>query len=213
MTETLQNLIDRIQQDGVAKAETQAKAIEDTARRQAAEIIAGAEAQARAIVERAEREAALSVERSTRAIGQAARDVVISVHRAVTVLLEETLGGEVAAAMGSEAVARLVEHAVTAYASGGRERLDVLLEPEQQQAVLNLVRARLADALRQGVQIRADPAVVSGFRAVLVDRHVEHDFTGEAVTRALSQILRPHQADVLRRGLDALAAAQPTTQA
>jgi V/A-type H+-transporting ATPase subunit E len=213
MAETLQHLIDRIQQDGVAKADAQATVIVEEAQRKAAEILAKAESDASDRLARAEREAALGVERSTRAIAQAARDVVIAVHRAVAALIEETLGGEIASSMGSDTVAKLVEHAVAAYAAGGPERLDILVEPEQQQAVLGVVRARLADALRKGVQIRPDPTVVSGFRAVLVDRHVEHDFTGDSIAQALCQVLRPHQAEVLRRGLQALADSKATATA
>jgi len=213
MAETLQHLIDRIHQDGIAKAETQAQAILDDAKRKAAQILADAQAEARTRIERAQHEATLGQERSTRAIGQAARDVVIAVHRAVSTLVQETLGREVAAALNDDTLARLVERAVSAYTTTAEGRVDILLEPGQQQAVLDLVRTRLADALRKGVQVRPDPAIVSGFRVVLVDRHIEHDFTGESIAQALSQVLRPHQAEVLRRALDSMDGTPTSTRA
>jgi V/A-type H+-transporting ATPase subunit E len=203
MSESLQNLIDRIQQDGVDKAEAQARAIVEEARRKADSIVKQAEAEADARLAKAQRDAELFTERSIRAIGQAARDVVIAVERVVSVMLEKTIQGEVDAALTTETVSRIIEAAVAAYVATGQNRVDVLLEPEQQRAVLALARTRFASLLQKGVEIRGDNSVVSGFRAVLVDRHVEHDFTGESIARALSQVLRPHQADVLRKALDA----------
>lgn len=204
MAETLQNLIDRIQQDGVEKAESQARAILDEARRKADAIVKSAEDTAKAKVAQAQRDADLFTERSIRAIGQAARDVVIAVERAVSTMLENTIRGEVAGALTTESVSRMIETAVTAYAGSGQTTLDILLEPEQQKAVLALARTRFAALLQKGVQIKADGSVVSGFRAVLSERHVEHDFTGDAVAQALGQVLRPHQADVLRKALETL---------
>lgn len=209
MAESLQNLIDRIQQDGVEKAEKHAQSILEEAHRKAEAITRDAEAAAKAKLLQAQRDADLFTERSIRAIGQAARDVVIAVERAVSGLLEKTLQGEVANALTTETVSRMIEKAVAAYAASGQNRLDILLEPEQQRAVLTLVRARFAAMLQQGVNIRADGNVVSGFRAVLADRHVEHDFTGESIAQALCQVLRPHQADVLRRALASLQEQKP----
>lgn len=202
MSESLQNLIDRIQQDGVEKAEAQARAIVEEARLKAEALVKKAEADAASLMAQAQRDAELFTERSIRAIGQAARDVVIAVERAVSTMLERTLQAEVDAALTTETVSRMIEAAVAAYAASGQNRIDILLEPEQQRAVLALVRSRFASLLQKGVEIRTDGGVVSGFRAVLVDRHVEHDFTGESITMALSQVLRPHQADVLRKALE-----------
>lgn len=204
MPESLQNLIDRIQQDGVAKAETQAQAIIEEAHRKADAIVKNAEATAKSKMAQAQRDADLFTERSIRAIGQAARDVVISVERAVSVMLEQTLHGEVAGALTTESVSRMLESAVAAYAGSGQNRIDLILEPEQQRAVLSLVRSRFASLLQKGVTIKADSSVTSGFRAVLTDKHVEHDFTGEAIAQALGQVLRPHQAEVLRKALASL---------
>jgi V/A-type H+-transporting ATPase subunit E len=204
MPESLQDLIVRIQQDGVERAEAQARIILDEARKKANAMVRDAEAVARTKVAQAQRDADLFTERSIRAIGQAARDVVIAVERAVSVMLEQTLRGEVASALTTETVSRMVETVVSAYAGSGQNRLDILLEPEQQRALLALIRTRFAALLQKGVEIRADSNVVSGFRAVLADRHVQHDFTGESITQALSQVLRPHQAEVLRKSLESL---------
>lgn len=204
MAETLQNLIERIQQDGVEKAESQARAIIEEARRKADAIVMEADEKAKTKLAQAQREADLFTERSIRAIGQAARDVVISVERAVSTVLDKTLQDEVTAALTTESVSRMIEAAVAAYAGSGQHRLDILLNPEQCRAVAALARARFTALLQKGVEIKPDSGVVSGFRAILTERHVEHDFTGEAVAQALGQVLRPHQAEVLRQALETL---------
>ena len=83
MAEDLQNLLDRIQKDGVEQAEAQAETILAQARDKAAAILREAEKQAAETRVGAEKDAEVFVERSTKTLEQAARDFLISVGRSV----------------------------------------------------------------------------------------------------------------------------------
>jgi vacuolar-type H+-ATPase subunit E/Vma4 len=162
-----------------------------------------AEQKAKALIEKARKDSEVFTDRSIQSIGHASRDLVLAVGDAVRLTLQQIIGAQVATALTTDTLSRMLVAVVAAYtkAPQDRSRIEFLLDPEQQQDLLALMRASFAESLREGVTIKGDTSVVSGFRAVLTDQNVEHDFTGEAVTEALGQILRPHLADILRQSL------------
>ena len=80
MAEELQGLLDRIQSEGIAKAEAEKTKIVEDAKAEAAKIVAAAEAKAASIVKKANEEAEISVAKGNDAIKQAARDVLIALR-------------------------------------------------------------------------------------------------------------------------------------
>ena len=75
MAEELQNLLEKINQEGLKKAEARKNEIIAEAEEQASQIIAEAKNQAETIRKTAESDAAETVERANNAIRQAARDL------------------------------------------------------------------------------------------------------------------------------------------
>ena len=113
MAEELQSLLDRIQSEGVAKAEARAAEIVAEAEKKAAEIRAAAEADAATLQSRAEQ-----------SLQQAARDVRLQVGAAIQETLERVLLKDVRAALADPAfLQRYVEMA--AKSVGGAAELDV----------------------------------------------------------------------------------------
>ena len=78
MAEELQGILDRINADGIAKADAERKEIIAKAKDEAAKIIADAKAEAACIVKNAEGEADAFRKRAENALVQAARDIKIS---------------------------------------------------------------------------------------------------------------------------------------
>lgn len=122
---------------------------------------------------------------------QAARDVRMKLEQDITALLERALGGEVDAALEPGAlVAKLVEEAVETYLREGA--VTVAAAPKLAEAL----KARLAQ--KGEVTVVTDAQMGTGFRVLLKGGRVEHDFTGEAVTQALTALLRPQLAKLLK---------------
>ena len=80
MAEELQSLLDKINAEGVQKAEAEAARIIENAKKQAQEIRSEAEAQAAAAVKDAADQAAALETRAEAAIKQAARDVLLQLQ-------------------------------------------------------------------------------------------------------------------------------------
>jgi len=200
MAEQLQELLERIQKDGIEKADAEAKRIIAAANTKAATIVSEAEAKAKASLEQAERDGTAFEERGRIALEQAARDVVISVGESITKALEQIVGAHVKQALDPNSLAGLIAQVIESYSKSdsGAKRIDVLLPENQQQQIRDDLLARFADALRDGVTINGDESVASGFRVSLAGDNIEHDFSGAAITEALCELLRPRIAQIAK---------------
>ena len=89
--EDLQSLLEKINRDGVEKAEAEAKSILADAKAKANSIIESARAEAAAEKASSEKAAADYAARAQETIRQAARDTVLKVEAALTALLERLL--------------------------------------------------------------------------------------------------------------------------
>ena len=159
MAEQFQGLLERIQKDGIEKADAEAERIVAEARKTAATIVSDAETKAKASLEQSEEKGKAFAEHGRVALEQAARDVVISVGESITRAFEQVVGSHVRQALDDETLAGLIAQVVDTYSKSGSgaKRIDVLLAEDQQQNVREHLFARFADALRDGVTIAGDP--------------------------------------------------------
>ena len=179
MAEELQQLLEKIQRDGVDKANAEAKAIVEKAKEEAAATTAKAEAAAQAFADRAKE-----------TIGQAARDTVMEVKNGVNKLFEGLLARDVNAALADNAAA-LAADAVKALAAGSDAQVAANAK------LAEALRAQLAAGAAKGVTVVTDETVGTGFSVRLDGGRVEHDFSEKAITAALAKRLRPDLAKIV----------------
>ncbi len=205
MAEELQHLIDRIQKDGVAKADAEAARIVAEARLKADQLVKAAESQAGEIVSGAEREAQLFADRGRKALEQASRDVILPVQQAVTDTLRRIVDASVGKAMTPELVREMMVKVVESYcaAKGDCAEIDLLVNPADQKAVVDFFLREYRTALEKGVEIHADSGVVAGFRASVEGEHVHHEFTRKEITEAFCRLLRPRLAEIVKGAVSA----------
>jgi V/A-type H+/Na+-transporting ATPase subunit E len=201
MAEQLQGLLDRIQRDGVDKAKAEAETIIADARVKAADLIADAESKAATLRQTAERDGETFAERGEKALAQAARDVLLSLGESINQTVHTLVRQDVGEALAPEALGQIIADIAQAYAREGDAARDVsIIVPEgTQKEILKHVKARLTGAAAEGLEVVGDGRVTGGFKISLRDENVEHDFTQEAITQALSQLLRPHIAGILQQ--------------
>lgn len=201
MAEELQSLLERIQKDGVDKAESQAETILEEARHKAADILTAAREEADELRSSAETEAEAFEQRANASLRQAARDVVLSVGEAIDRTFRGLAASDVSAAMTPEVIENMLTSIVQPYFEKGSGKLAVLLSEKDRESMQDALSARFADALKQGLEIRGIRGMAAGFRVSVVDDNVEHDFSSEAVTDALCALIRPRLAEVVRAAI------------
>ena len=193
MSEELQSLLDRIRNDGVAKAESRAAEITAAAEKKAAETLAAAEKKAAETRARAEEDAAAFARRSEETLRQAARDVVRTVRENVQQTCERLLRADVKAALGGDALAAVVE-AVAKASAAEDAGAELRVPPAEAGRIAAHAKARLAAELAGGLRIAPDSDVSAGVRVLVDGGRVEHDFTDAAIAEALCRVVRPELA-------------------
>ena len=195
MAEELQQLLEKIQHDGVEKANAEAAAILEKAKAEAAAILKDAEDRAAACRAQAETDAAAYAERARKTISQAARDTVLEVRRGIDGLLGNLLAKDVDAALADPAgVAALAGRVIAGLALPADATADVHAGEQLAEAL----RVQLAADAVKGVQVVLDENVGTGFSLRLDGGRVEHDFSEAAIAAALAKRLRPDLAKLVQ---------------
>ncbi|MDP6490828.1 MAG: hypothetical protein QGH42_11370 [Kiritimatiellia bacterium] len=200
MSEELQSLLDRIEKDGVDKANAKAGEIVKNAETKAAELVKQAESDAAALLAKAEEDSKAFEVRSSKALDQAARDVILSVERSVAAIFARIAAEEVAVALDIETIRTCVAALIDSYAKADAQgsRLAITLSAEQRDDVVSYLSQKFQAQLADGLSVEGSDAIGAGFKVAVTDKEVEHDFTGEAVADALGALLRTDLATILK---------------
>ena len=187
--EDLQSILEKINKEGVEKADAEAKRIIDAAKAKAAAIVKEAEDAAAKTKANAAADADASAKRGEETLRQAARDVALSVEKSVSTMLEKLLARDVDAALADEATASAV----------ATEAVKELAGPGEITCGAKLAAALKAQlAAKENFTRVTDEASGSGFSGHLDGGRVEHSFTGATVAAELSRRLRPELARLLK---------------
>ena len=194
MTQDMQQLLEKIQRDGVDKAKAEADKILEKANTQARQLLENAKNEAVRTVASARQEAEAFERRAEETIRQSARDTILTVEKAVGQLLGQLLVKDVNCALGNtDLVAGLALEAVRAYLAGNSA-----VEVAAANKLADALRAKLAAEALNGVRVVTDEATGTGFRVRLANGRVEHEFTGAAVAETLARQLRPRLAALMK---------------
>ena len=186
--EDIQSLLEKINREGVEKAEAEAKRIVDAAKAKADRILADAREAAAREKATADKEAEASAARAAETIRQGARDVVAGVKESSSKLMDNLLAVDVSAALADgQTAAALAADAIRELAGPG--------EIACGEKLAQTLKAQLAG--RGEFTVVVDESVGSGFSVKLDGGRVEHSFTADVIAAELAKRLRPELAKLL----------------
>ena len=197
MAQELQALLDKIQSEGVDKANAKAKAITDAADKTAADTIAAAQKKAGDIIAGAQAEAATLRERAQQAMRQAARDIVLETESKIRQTLERVVLRDTESALSGDSLKSFLETIIRAAAQSNSGGIEVLMPPSQATEMARFVASRFASEVRNGLKISASNDVKAGIRVMINDGRVEHDYTAEALAGAMMKLMNPSLAEMI----------------
>lgn len=199
----VQELIDRIRDQGMQAAKEEADCLVRQARQEAARIVAQANAEAEAARTKARTEIEAYRAAALDALQLAARDTVLDLKSRVTSRFEEFVKRLVTSATRDKELIRslvlvLAGHAAEEFIQDKEVEVrisDALLEgqtgpvfkEEGKLAILGLS----SDMLREGLELVPDSEVQGGARVRLVEDKLEIDLSDRAIARMISQRLIP----------------------
>jgi V/A-type H+/Na+-transporting ATPase subunit E len=200
MAEQLQSLLEKIQSEGVEKAEARADEIIEQAKQKAAGIVDEAEHKASDIIKKAEAEGENFATRGKNALEQSARDVVLSLTDTINESIENFVNKVISDTMNkSESLETILSKVVEAYYKGDESSdVTVFVKPELKDEIEKYFISSYGEQLKKGLKIESDDSVISGFTVSVDNGKVNHDFTNESITEAMAELLRPQIAEIVK---------------
>jgi len=199
MADELQALLDRIDEEGLKKAEAKQSALLTQAQKEADAIIADAREQAEKIISEAGREAQLLQQKSEQALRQAARDVLLGVRAALAGRVQQAVGELLRGSLDATGLGAIIAQLCAAYlhSQGEQDNIEVLLGAEQFSALEAAVKAQLAADLQKHCVLTPAKGLSGGFKLVFSGQDVLYDFTDQALAEAIALHLSPRIAGII----------------
>ena len=197
MSEELQGLLNKIQAEGLEKAETERARLVAEAKAQADAIIADAKAQADKIRKDAESDAEESRKKADAAVRQAARDVIISLQDDLQKKLRTVVREAAAQAMTPEAMAGLIAQIAGQFAKNATGAEVILSVREREDAAQKLIGC-LPDILKKNATVQLGRGFAAGFKIGFNDTEVFLDFSDEALADVICEFVGPKLAAVIK---------------
>ena len=197
MSEELQGLLNKIQAEGLEKAESERARLVAEAKAQADAIIADAKAQADKIRKDAESDAEESRKKADAAVRQAARDVIISLQDDLQKKLRTIVREAAAQAMTPEAMAGLIAQLAGQFAKNATGAEVILSVREREDAAQKLIGC-LPDVLKKNTTVQLGRGFAAGFKIGFNDTEVFLDFSDEALADVICEFVGPKLAAVIK---------------
>ncbi len=196
MSEELQGLLNRIESEGLKKAEEEHAAIVARAKTEAEKILSEAKEKAEKIVKDARKEAGASQDKANETIRQAARDVVVSLRIELLDRLRAVVKESVGAAMTPAMMADLVKDMASKFAAKPNAEIEAMLPANKPQLEKALLAALTAD-LKKRTVILAGRGFGAGLKIGFKDGDVFFDFSDDALSEIICEFVGPKLAAVL----------------
>lgn len=199
----VQQLIDRLKEEGVERGQSEAETIINAARQEAASILDKARREAEDIVENARKEADRTRHSGGEAVRLAGRDAILKLTEELRLDFESKLQRLVGHSLKDtkflkKLIQEIARHAVS---DESERKLNILLLADRtdtdkshasdEESLNEFVRSLGGEALRDGLTFRVADSDTPGVRVQIVDDDLEIDLTTETLTQLLWKHLSP----------------------
>lgn len=197
MPEELQSLLDKINEEGVKKAEARAAEIIANARKEARAIQLKAEQDAAATAKAAQEQAEALQKRAESAVRQASRDIVLELQQELEKRMNRVVAGAADQALTPEFMAGLIRELAAKFAADPGAQLTVLTAVKDAAALDKALSGALVNSFHASPRVLGNPEISGGMEVSFRDGRVYFDFTAEAVTDLIAAYVGPRLAKLL----------------
>ncbi len=191
-------LLDRIQTEGIEKAENEAAVIIKAAREKAHLIISQARQEAAAIAAESSAELQRRERSLNSRLAQTGRDVVLNVKGEIIALFDRLLQNECRSCLKGKQLAAVILQIISAWRADGKNpNLEILINEDDRHRLVDELLSVFRQQLKDGIEFKGHPDVAAGFRVALKDGHLYYDFTDEAIADTIGLYLRPELSALL----------------
>jgi len=194
----VQELIDKITQDGIKTAVDESKRIKSEAETEARRIVETAKKEADSIISNSKQEADRAEKAGIAALQQASRNLVLSFKDEIQALLNKIINENVAANYGEDILKTALPEILKNWAQKGNSDISVILPENELTKLQSFFNEKLKSELGKGVELKANRKLPYGFYISNKDGSVYYDFSSESVSELLAAYLNPKLANLLK---------------
>ncbi len=199
MAVQVQELIDKIKNEGVEAAKKDAEAILTDARAKAQAIITEAQAEAKELVSRSRAEIAKEALAGKDALAQASRDLLLLLSKEIQKLLDRLVLRELKAAYSPDALKQILPTLVSSWKKSQSDELSIILSAEDLAKLESFFAEKLKAELAQGLEIKPAAGIKQGFKILEKSGAAYYDYSAESLAELLSRHLNPALAEVMKK--------------
>ncbi len=201
MNTSLQQLTDKIYQEGVEKGNAQAESIIEAAKIEAEKIIKEAEAKAAKLIEKANVDVAETNRAALSELQMASDKAIVALKQTIN----DMVGGEIidnsikAATADTAFVQSLIENTIKNWASSEDKTFDmnVIVPSKDEKAIVDYFASAAKGLLDKGLTISSANNVKAGFQLVSANGSYKISFTDEDFISFFKEFVRPKVAELL----------------
>lgn len=202
MSEQVQELINKIKQEGIEEAQKKAKEIEDQARAKANQIVENAKKEAQKITHDAQEETKKMRLAAEMAIKQSSRNTILSLRKEIENILKKIITRQVSETLTSEQLGVIIQELIKKSAgTESKAEVQVNLNPKDLDKLKNGFFTKLQNEVKQPIQFQSAQDIAKGFTISFDGGKSRFDFTDISLAEYLSTYLNPQVAALVKESI------------
>ena len=200
MQNKLQELTDKLYNEGLSKGKQEAEQMKANAKNEAAQIIAQAKEQAQEILAKAQSEAAELKSKTEIDVKMASLQAFTAVKQQIeSVITAKTLAPAKSAFAETEFLKEIVKAIVTAFNPQNSDSvaLEIILPAEKQAELEQFAKEQLAKICSSGVDVQFSKGIQGGFKIAPKGEGYMLSFTDKDFENIIAEYLRPKTKELL----------------
>lgn len=200
MAQQVQELINKIKQEGIVAAEKKAQEIETQARQRAENILAQAQQKSQELLHQAQEEIKKQQQVSQLAIKQSARNLLLDLRKQINLTLNGILQKNISSSLTPESTANILNSLIKNFIEKQSlpKDLHLLLNPSDVNNLKNGILGKLQQEMKNPILVRSSESVSKGFTISFDGGKSSFDFTDQGLTDYLSGYLNSELATLLK---------------
>lgn len=197
MTESIKELIEKINQEGIQAAQEKARQIQEEAQKKAEEILVKARSEAEKIISGARKSAQEITEQQKVLMRQAGRDFLLVLRQEINAMLERLILAEVKESLTSESLFRILSMLIK-HKSTAEEEIIVFLNPEDLAHLQAGFLKKLKEEVKREIILRPSGEIRAGFVISYDAGKSQFDFSDKALAEYIATFLKPKLKEIFK---------------
>ena len=200
MAEQVQELINKIKKEGLQEVEAKGRQIEDEARKRADELVKQAKEEAARLVEQGKNEIRQNQEAARASLQQAARDVILNLHKEINNVLRAVVMREVRQSLSGKDLTAILEQAIKTYMQQNKDITDIklLVSEADLEHLKHGLLAKLQERLKGSISLRSEQDIGAGFVISFNADKTSFEFTDQSLVQYLGDFLNEEVSAIIQ---------------